>query len=465
MLKCLDVAVLLLVTVVSLQTFTIFVPLLSLAADQKCSNEKERGTATGFLLSAPPLVVFIVSPLFGRSMRSAGARLVLILGATVAGGSALLLGFSDRSTNWRDFLIIAYTLSIAYGVGTAALMTATFSLLIKRFPHLPGAVVSVMEVLDGISDCTGPAVGGVLWSAGRGKLLLSGVVAVSSSMAAISLFCLISFLVSWTETNNHSADVKRPSGDDHSDDGGNDVTLKDILSKPRTWMILLLSTFAQLSMSFFYPSLSLFLKHQFQLHDSQLGLGTAVGGMGYVLGAICFGYATDMCGPRRIIAMGLLLSALGFATMGPSGIFGVKPLLPAVFIGQIVVGIGASGVFVTIAKYMLETMEQVGFGRSDQLANLVGSLQQASLGLGQFLGPSIGGGLTVVLGFQNVTTLLAACSLTLLVVFAVAVFWERDSPLRAHLQTCMAFLQGSHNKERSDDAKNNEVEPLTDSMR
>ena len=453
--KYVDVAALHIVIVVVLQAFTMYLPLVPLVAEEKCSNKTESGLAIGFLLGVPPLVMFISSPLFGRGMRSAGARMVFALGIVVISGCSLLVGFADRLSNWRDFLLFSCAVSVVFGVGVAALLTSSFCLLAHRFPNSPGVVASVVEVLTGTAYAFGPAIGGVLWHAGHNRLLLTGIVAVTTSLAALALFCVLSGIVVHTEANRNQPDSQTSGRVD-------DVTMKDILTMPRNWMILLLGTFAQTSLAILLPSLSLFMKKQFHVHDSQVGLGLMTNNLGYVLGALCFGYLVDTFGTRSIIAIGLSVSALGSFLMGPARILGLKPSLPLFFIGVAMEGVGASAMFVPVSKYLLDTMELSGFRRTDHLLNLIAGLQKACIGLGLFIGPSIGGGLTAAVGFQNVSTLIAFSSLTFLGAFCMAVLCEHDSPLKSCLLTCVTTsLQKFPEKERASREERYETVALT----
>ena len=428
--KYVDVAALHIVIVVVIQAFTMYLPLVPLVAEEKCSNKTESGLAIGFLLGVPPLVMFISSPLFGRGMRSAGARMVLALGIVVISGCSLLVGFADRLRNWRDFLLFSYAVSVVFGVGVAALLTSSFCLLAHRFPNSPGVVASAIEIMTALGYSTGPAIGGVLWHAGHNRLLLTGIVAVTTSLAALALFCVVSIVVIWKETSKCELENQTSSA-------SGDITMKDIFITPKCWMALLLGTYAQTSVAILYPSLSLFMKKQFHVHDSQVGLGLMTINLGYVLGATCFGYLVDSFGTRRIIAFGLAVSALGSFLMGPAGILGLKPLLPLFFIGVAMEGVGASGIFVPVSTYMIDAMEHSGFRKTDHFLNLIAGLQKACLGFGMFAGSTIGGVLTAAVGFQNVSTLIAFSSLTVLGVFCIAVFREHDSPLKSCLVACV----------------------------
>ena len=87
----------------------------------------------------------------------------------------------------------------------------------------------------------------------------------------------------------------------------------------------------------------------------------------YTLMQIPSGLLADSLGPRRTIALGCMVSAVG------SGLFGLANGLTMAYVGRFLVGLGVSIIFVPILKICTEWFDRKRFAAMSGLTLLVGN--------------------------------------------------------------------------------------------
>lgn len=81
------------------------------------------------------LVVFIVSPIYGRYINRIGPKLLFNAGIFTSATSAILFGLLDKVPGHIPFVALAFSIRIVEAMGNAAFLTASFAIIATEFPN------------------------------------------------------------------------------------------------------------------------------------------------------------------------------------------------------------------------------------------------------------------------------------------------------------------------------------------
>ena len=141
---------------------------------------------SGFVFGIYSLIGFIFSPLVGKYGTKVSQGYLYNLGAFVQSLSTLMFGLLHYIKDVNIFLVFAYTLRILLGMANAASFVSLLAALMTLYPNKVAKIVAATEFFFGIGYMLGPALGGLLYSAG-GFLLPFLVSGLTSLLVAISL--------------------------------------------------------------------------------------------------------------------------------------------------------------------------------------------------------------------------------------------------------------------------------------
>lgn len=108
--------------------------------------EAKGATATeyGLVFGIFELVVFIISPIYGRHIHRVGPKRMFNIGIFTSAISAILFGLLDKVPGHYPFITLAFVIRIVEAMGNAAFLTASFSIIAKEFPnHVATTFVSI----------------------------------------------------------------------------------------------------------------------------------------------------------------------------------------------------------------------------------------------------------------------------------------------------------------------------------
>ena len=135
-------------------------------------------TAAGFALLPFIGILFVLSPISGKLMRSIGARTMLVVGPLIVSGSFLLLGWAAGRVNfWTAYLPAIAALGLGMGLTVAPLTTTA----------IDSADDDHMGIASGVNNAVS-RVAGMLAIAGLGALVLAAFTAhLQTTLGAVGL--------------------------------------------------------------------------------------------------------------------------------------------------------------------------------------------------------------------------------------------------------------------------------------
>ncbi|KAJ8942876.1 hypothetical protein NQ314_009940 [Rhamnusium bicolor] len=152
-----------LVDFMSFCSMSIMAPFFPKEASVKGLSE----TLSGFIFSFYALVMFIMSPIFGKILPKVGAKFLFLFGIFLAGVCHLLFGALEYVSDYSLFTGFCILIRGFEALGASAFSTASYVFVVDTFPNNIGSVIGILETFVGLGMSTGPALGGTLYSAAR----------------------------------------------------------------------------------------------------------------------------------------------------------------------------------------------------------------------------------------------------------------------------------------------------------
>jgi sugar phosphate permease len=181
------------------------------------------------------------------------------------------------------------------------------------------------------------------------------------------------------------------------------------------WIIFGVLAFGYILVYFHRVSMSVVaadIAKDFKATGSVLGLLGSIYFYCYAVMQFPAGLLSDSVGPRKTVTYSLLLAAVG------SILFGMAPGIKTAIAARILVGLGASLVFIPTMKILSQWFKHTEFAMMAGLLNAVG-------GVGILAGTWILGMLATVAGWRVAFGIIGVCTLPVIV---MAWLWVRDRP-------------------------------------
>lgn len=102
---------------------------------KEAENKGCSATEYGLVFGIFELVVFIISPIYGRHINRVGPKRMFNIGIITSAISAILFGLLDKVPGHYPFITLAFGIRIVEALGNAAFLTASFSIIAKEFPN------------------------------------------------------------------------------------------------------------------------------------------------------------------------------------------------------------------------------------------------------------------------------------------------------------------------------------------
>ncbi|CAB3360915.1 Hypothetical predicted protein [Cloeon dipterum] len=365
--------------------------------------ELKGATATeyGLVFGIFELVVFFISPIYGKYLNYLGPRKLFKWGIFTVGTSAIAFGMLDKFEGHYTFITLSFAVRIVEALGNAAFLTASFAIIAKEFPHNVATTFASLETCFGLGLITGPTVGGALYQVGG----YTTPFAVMGS--ALFLSAIVASLILPVNTDSPSA-------------AGTGPNVLDVLRIPGVLLAASSIVATSISIGFLQATLEPHLR-QFELSPVVLGLMFVINGGTYALTAPFFGWLCDrFVLPKVITVFGCVLVICAFSLVGPSPILPFDTVLWVCIVGLMFHGLGMAAQLVASFTDALQTAFEHGYENSLETYGLISGLWTSTFALGAFIGPSIAGFLFDNVGFRNSTTFVIAFQV--IVAIAVTVF-------------------------------------------
>ena len=344
-------------------------------------NDAKAGVKIGLVFSIATISDFLSAPLIAHELPRIGAKHVSGMGAFIVGCVMILFSFVSQLYDWNTFLAFCYSIRAVQGFGTAMVMVSNFAIITGTFPDNVASMTGMLEVFTGLGFMVGPVLSGVLYQYGGFKvpfLTLGGMLLLGM---IVTRFILID------TTESEKTEKSFP--------------ITEIIRYPRVVLLLFTFFMSLVGITFFQPSLGVFLHKNFQLTPAQVGACFMLGSGSYMFFSPLAGYVADKYSGKAVIPLGCLIAAVGFELMGPHLLFGLKEHLGVALTGYALVGGGIAFSGVPVSGDILATMRENGITDSPEVHSAIGGMYAASMSLGITVGPLIGGSLTKEFNFQS----------------------------------------------------------------
>ncbi|KFD54821.1 hypothetical protein M514_04255 [Trichuris suis] len=368
---------------------------------------KSRGTSesqVGIICGIMQLVIFILSPLYGRYMSVLGTKFLFCTGLFVTGYTSILFGLLDMCPPNAPFIALSYLTRMLKGVGAAAYMTSAISIVAFQFPKKAATVIGVLEVFNGMGYTVGPTLGGLLYKYGGyiTPFALFGTILV--------IFCFISSFLKALSTNV----VQKASESDWK-----------LLLKPDFFFALFSVFMGLATVTFPEPTMA---SHVEDLHlaPEAIGLIFTISALTYAVTCPAVGAIIDRQPiTLHIMSAGYVVSGLPILLLGPSPFIPLEKSYLLICVANAIYGVGLGMIVVTSFQFCLNSMLRSGYTNSFHTYSLVSGYYTSGISLGAFVGPTVGGVVVDHFGFALTTTVLAFLNILLAVVPLVFIFTIR----------------------------------------
>ncbi|KRX43860.1 MFS-type transporter SLC18B1 [Trichinella murrelli] len=381
--------------------FACIAPFFPIVARGRRASETEIGLVFGVM----QLVIFLLSPLCGKYASHIGIKFMFSAGLFIAAWTAILFGLLDMCPMDSSFISLGIVIRAFEGVGSAAYMTAAFSIVAHRFPGKVATVIGILEVFNGMGFMLGPPLGGILFKLGSFHLPFTTFGLILLAFAVVSVF---------VDTVDNTEELMPVVG--------KNAWL--LVFKPDLFLALFSIFVGMMTISFFDPTLAPHLE-VLNLEPEVLGLLFLLLSATYSLTSPLVGIIVDKwhC-TLQVMAFGFFISGISILLIGPVPYLPLELSLTNVCIGQAIYGCGLGITVVTSYHYCLNSTLKHGYPNNFSTYALVSGFYTSAFSLGAFVGPTLGGLLVDLIGFPWTSSHVATLNLIMIIFPILFLFWE-----------------------------------------
>ncbi|XP_060518537.1 MFS-type transporter SLC18B1-like [Cylas formicarius] len=364
-------------------SMSIMAPFYPVEVAQKGFSESMAGFVFGFYA----LVVFLSSPLFGKTLPKSGAKFLFIFGLFISGISNGLFGLLDRIANNQIFVVASFLIRGFEALGASAYATAGYVIIVDIFPDNAGAVRGLLETFVGLGLSAGPGIGGVLYAIGGFGMPFYVVGIVTIIIALTNMYLL-------------------PTPEKHEVEKCG--SLLDLLKLPAVLVTSIVLIVNSITSSFLEPTLEPHLR-KFNLSPSQIGLFFLILSATYGVCSPIWGWLTDRIDNYSwLMTTGLFCNSVVLLFLGPSPLF---PFLED-SIALNIVTLAILGIFIAMTlmptyQFLLDSSLENGFSDCIGTHSVIAGLWSSIYSLGEFIGPVLGGTLLENFNFPITSTTMS----------------------------------------------------------
>lgn len=392
--------------------------------------EKKGATASQYALvfGIFELVVFIVSPLYGKYIGKIGPKFLMSAGVFLTSACCILFGLLVLINSLEWFLALSFAVRIVEAMGQAAYLTGSFTIIAHEFPENLSSAFAYLEASFGVGLIVGPTIGGILYQAGGFPLPFAVMGVVLLFATVFTIFCL---------------------------------PVKDKISEPSKLSILHLLRFPSILIAgyvTFTASMSIgFLLALLEPHLRQFNLSPVTMGVMFVINGGFYAFTTPIWGklcekritPALATGIGGIFLTISYLLLGPSPILPFDTKLSVCVFGLILHGLGIAAELV--GSFSLAHRDAIKYGFPDDLKTygLVSGYWTSVFALGAFIGPTIGGFMVDTVGFPVGSQLFLILHLTLIALTVWWLFWGQANQARYYSDAKLAKTEEGTTGERT----------------
>ncbi|XP_069743417.1 MFS-type transporter SLC18B1 isoform X2 [Narcine bancroftii] len=321
----------------------------------------------------------ILGPFFPKEIVQIGAKFMFVVGMLISGCCTILFGLLNLAPDGPIFISLCFIIRSIDGIGFAASITASFSILAATFPNNVATVLGSLEVFSGLGLTLGPPIGGYLYQ-------LFGY-----QMPFILLGCLVLLMVPL-----NMCILPRCDG------VASDSSFWKLILLPKVTLMCLIIFSISSCIGFLDPTISLFVIDKFKLNSGSVGLVFLAHALSYALSSPFLGCLSDKIPKTRkwFVLIGSWLIALSFLLLGPVPIFHIKSQLWLFVSMLVVIGFSLSLSGIPLFPEIINLAYENGFEEGLGTLGVVSGIFGAFWCLGSFVGPTMGGFLYDKLNFE-----------------------------------------------------------------
>ncbi|XP_055341753.1 MFS-type transporter SLC18B1-like [Paramacrobiotus metropolitanus] len=361
-------------------------------------------TQIALIIGIFQLVVFLVSPVFGKYVTHFGAKFLFVCGLIVCGYSMCVFGILQYCPPGSSYVASAFAIRIVEAVGGAAYLTAAFAIIAREFPEQVSTVFGLGEMMSGLGYLSGPLVGSLLYQ-------LAGFKMPFLVLGALEILCgFLAWYLLPSQTDILSSEYAG--------------TWK-LLRMPRM-IISLVSIFSALgALGFLTATFADQLDKQ-HLATYAIALIFILPSLAYIVSAPLAGYLSDKKNMGvSLMAVGSLIITGAFIVVGPSPFVASQPTVWTYSVGGGLLGVGVALGAIPCFDIGLKTAIGRGFSDDYHTYGLVSGVIGSAIALATFVGAALGGLFVENYGFALATTGASGVSLVLAVIIVGFLLYER----------------------------------------
>eukprot|EP00088_Acartia_fossae_P018660 TRINITY_DN20780_c0_g1_i1.p1 TRINITY_DN20780_c0_g1~~TRINITY_DN20780_c0_g1_i1.p1 ORF type:complete len:434 (-),score=65.50 TRINITY_DN20780_c0_g1_i1:268-1569(-) len=394
-------------------TDSIQAPFYPIEADNKGANAAEYGAVFGII----HLAMFLAGPLFGRYMPRIGVFNVFVFGILGTAVCGCLFGLLTYVNDTWLFLGASYLLRILEGVAEAGAWASVLTILSIQYKEHVTYVYSLTQAAFGFAEILGPSIGGIMFEYGGFILPFEFSGTLCLVVGLLIIFRLPQLLDS--------------SLDDHESKPSESQQFTKLLKNPGVLIALAGTIFGAVCQSFIETFLEEYLAI-FGLSVTQIGVSFLAMSVPYMIATPIWGWLVDTCVQPEIISpLGNILIICSLFLIGPVQYLNILPNYELTEIGLGLIGVGTAATltatFALTQKHALLVLPDLDKDNS----SIVSGLWTSAFALGNFLGPTAGGPLEFMFGFQGTTPILQGWAVLMLVLDLVVLCFYQTKNLYA----------------------------------
>lgn len=262
--------------------------------------------------------------------------------------------------------------------------------------------MGLLETFSGAGFMIGPPLGGLFYSIGGYRLPFIILGSLSLSMVLINMYLLPQVGVQNREIGS----------------------VMKMFQIPAFYPVALGIIVGSISLVFLDPTLSLHLS-SFDISPSLVGVLFLLFGGFYAATSPLWGCLADKKkNTRTMMIFGYFALSVAFVLVGPSNVPFLPKKLWVVVIGLAMVGLALGCALMPAFLDMLSSA--IWHGLPDDLAtqSVVSGLFSSSFSLGAFIGPTLGGYIVDLYGFQTTSSGIAGMNIMMMLILSLFSFWE-----------------------------------------
>ncbi|XP_064489792.1 MFS-type transporter SLC18B1-like [Ornithodoros turicata] len=384
-------------------SFSLQAPFFPKQAEEKGATPTEYG----LIFSSFYFTTFLVAPLYGKLVGLISPNYLMVGGLFFNCISVTSFGFVNLVPGRYAFVATAFIIRITEGLGSAAFVTASSTIVMTEFPDNLGTVMASIKTASSVGVIFGPSIGGVLFDAGG--YFLPFVVC-----GGLTFLCTIASIF-----------VIPKNAERATQSSGN---AKHFWSGPMVYLFGAAIFGAFACMGFNQATL--------EPHLRQFGLSTTLVGVIFMTQGIMNCVAVPVWGllcDRKVnttllSAIGCVFVSIYLTFIGPAPFLPIPTKLWLIIPSLACFGIGLGGASICAFIATLQYTLGRGFERDVVTNGLVSSMFTIWRSMGAFTGPALGGALLQHVGYKWGTVVILSFQVILATLLMAVYIQKKCSP-------------------------------------